>query len=68
MRTIDQLKIEKQYFPQLDGNDAGDGYCWCLSIPEIPGLCESGKTEKGAFEELMISLKVLLAYENNIEI
>lgn len=58
------ITIKKHREPCFD--EVGQG--WYLSIPEIPGLGESGATELKAFEELIISLKVLLAYENNIEL
>jgi len=35
---------------------------------ELRGMIESGVTVKEAFDELMISLKVKIAYDNNIDI
>lgn len=37
-------------------------------IKEMPGMVDTGKTKLEAFEQLMISLKVKLAYDNNIDI
>lgn len=39
---------------------------WYAEIPEMPGLGESGNSEAEAFNELMISLKVKIAFDNNI--
>lgn len=42
-------------------------YRFYAEMPQFPGMGESGKTAKEAFEELMISLKVKIAYDNKIE-
>ena len=44
-----------------------DGYQFYAEIPSMPGLGESGKTRKEAFNELMISLKVLIAYNSKLD-
>lgn len=57
------VKIER--YPAMGDCDE-DTYL--AFIDQMPGLVESGKTEKEAFEELMISLKVKIAHDSGIEI
>lgn len=41
---------------------------WVCILPQMPGMVESGKTKLEAFENMMVSLKVKLAYDNNIDL
>ncbi len=60
-----KVKLEVFFPEDVEGTQI-EG--WMASIPAMPGLAESGATKEDAFRELMISLAVKIAYENNIEL
>ena len=55
---------------EIDFKYYEDGNIYVASFinPILKGLVETGKTQKEAFEELITSLKVIIAYENNINL
>ncbi len=62
--------VRKSWMPQFQYEQAvvGDEKYWMAWIDAIPGMVVSGETKEQAFEELMISLKVKWAYDNNIQL
>jgi predicted RNase H-like HicB family nuclease len=43
-----------------------EGVEWIALFPSIKGIVASGETKEDAFNELMISLKIKLAYDNQV--
>lgn len=59
-----EIIVEIEHYP-MPGADP-EYPEWYVHIPAMIGMGESGKTKKEAFEELMISLKVKIMYDNQI--
>ena len=58
---MDNLIVEITEWPENN-----DGYKFYAEMPQFPGMGESGKTAKQAFDELMISLSVKIAFDNKL--
>lgn len=52
--------------PQTIAEDT-EGYIAYFSDPNFKGLVETGLTKQEAFNELMVSLRVKLAYDNGLK-
>lgn len=60
---MEKLTVEISHWP-----NNSEGYKYYAKIPDMTGMGESGNTKLEAFEELMISLKVKIAFDNNINL
>lgn len=58
----------KKVIVGIDEHEVSEGVNYYAHIPDMPGLGESGKTKLEAFNELMLSLKVKIAYDNDIDL
>lgn len=45
----------------------GEGYQYYAEMPQYPGLGESGRSAKEAFDELIKSLTVKIMFDNELD-
>lgn len=63
------MKVKIEYFPHpKDCENCEDMPEYYASLPELKGMGESAKSAQDAFDQLILSLKVKLIYENKLDV
>lgn len=62
------MKISFTWIPASELENTGIDPHWIACIDDMPGMVVSGTTREDAFNELMVSLRVKFAFDNNIDI
>lgn len=61
------MKIRFDYIPDNELENTGIEPHWIAAIDDMPGLVESGESKQDAFNELMKSLRIKLAFDNGLK-